>query len=102
MKSLIALVTATSDLSHSELERDREWEGGQGSTEIRPKKDRRSEERGEELNEVPLELRAETLKWTNDRDRTPNDASDAKEMHAVLTEYTLASCGSPNLLLMLE
>lgn len=34
-------------------------EGGQGSTEIRPKKDRRSEERGEELNEVPLELRTE-------------------------------------------
>ena len=102
MKSLIALVTATSDLSHSELERDREWEGGQGSTEIGPKKDGGSEGRGEELNEVRPELRAETPERTNNGDRTPNDASDAKEMHAVLREYALGSCVSPNLLLMLD
>ncbi|KAK2893948.1 hypothetical protein Q8A73_016432 [Channa argus] len=31
MKSLIALVTATSDLFHSERERDSEWEGGKMS-----------------------------------------------------------------------
>lgn len=42
MKSLIALATATSDLFHSERERDREWEGGQSNTEIRTKKDERS------------------------------------------------------------
>lgn len=38
MKSLIALVTGTLDLFHSERERDREWEGGQSNTEIRTKK----------------------------------------------------------------